>query len=178
LLWRPSVCEIFLVAPQLRRISLGSVFGATSSPQVPPPTVDLEHRLRWGRILSFGVLAGVVWTLLSVAVLALVGTTFSAALPEQSSGVQLYLLGSNLAGGVWALWLYASFRAHYGPGRRSVAAAGIGWWVIQSIQSSKWVALGFVPTHTVWGPAIGTLPAMVIAVAAGAWCYEHYRARP
>lgn len=132
----------------------------------------------WGRILAFGLLAGALWTLLSAAVLAFVGHDFVAALPTRTSGARLFLLGVNGAAGLWAMWLYASIRLQYGPGVKSAAIAGLGWWIIQTMQSSKWVALGSVPISVAWAPAMGTLPAMILSTALGAWCYENYRGTP
>jgi hypothetical protein len=131
--------------------------------------------LQWGRILVFGLLAGVLWTLLSTAVLSFLGNDFVAALPTRTHGVQLFLLGANEAAGVWAMWLYASIRLQYGPGLKSAAIAGVGWWIIQTMQSSKWVALSPVPLSMTWAPGLGTLPAMIVAITAGAWGYENYR---
>jgi hypothetical protein len=129
----------------------------------------------WGRILLFGLLAGILWTLLSAAVLSFVGNDFVAALPTRTRGVELFLLAANEAAGVWAMWLYASIRLQYGPGLKSAAIAGVGWWMIQTMQSSKWVALSSVPLSVTWAPALGTLPAMIVTTAFGAWCYENYR---
>jgi len=133
------------------------------------------NAVRWGRIVVFGSLAGVAWTLLSAAVLALVGDDFVAALPSRTRGVERFLLAANGAAGVWAMWPYASIRGQYGPGLKSAAIAGLGWWFIQTMQSSKWVALGSVPIAVAWAPAAGTLPAMILTTALRAWCYEKYR---
>lgn len=73
------------------------------------------------------------------------------------------------------MWLYASIRLQYGPGWKSAAIAGVGWWVIQTMQSSKWVALGSVPLSVAWAPAVATLPVMIVTAAVGGWCYENYR---
>lgn len=133
------------------------------------------NRPHWGRILVFGVLAGFVWTLLSAALLALIGDEFLAALPERSARVQRFLLAANIAAGVWATWLYATVRAQSGRGFKSVVIATCGWWAIQSLQSSKWAALEGVPIRATWAPGLGTLPAMFLATALAAWCYENYR---
>ena len=133
------------------------------------------NRPHWGRILAFGALAGVVWTLLSALVLAVVGQEVLATLPERSGRVQGLLLAANVAAGIWAIWLYSCVRAQYGPGLRAAVIATVGWWTIQTLQSSKWAILEAVPLRVAWGPALGTLPAMFLATAFGAWCYENYR---
>ena len=129
----------------------------------------------WGRILVFGVLAGIVWTLLSAVMLALIGNEFLAALPERSGRTQGFLLAANIAAGVWATWLYSSVRAQYGRGFKAVVIATCGWWVIQTLQSSKWAALEGMSMRAAWAPGLGTLPAMFLATALAAWCYENYQ---
>ena len=133
------------------------------------------NRTQWSRILVFGVLAGLVWTLLSAVMLALIGGQFLNSLPERSSRTQFFLLAANLAAGVWATWLYSNVRVQHGWGLKAVTITTCGWWVIQSLQSSKWVALEGVPLNAAWGPALGTFPAMFLATAFAAWCYENYR---
>jgi hypothetical protein len=138
-------------------------------------------RISWSRVLVGGLLSGLVWTLLSIILLGLVGTNFVAALaegrPAPRGQVQLFLFGSNLAAGVWATWLYAAIRAHYGAGPKTAAIAGIAWWLIVSMQSAKWVATGTVPIATAIAPGLATLPAILIAALAGGWCYENYTGR-
>jgi hypothetical protein len=107
--------------------------------------------------------------------LALIGTEFLAALPERSGRMQGFLLAANMAAGVWATWLYSSVRAQYGRGFKAVVIATCGWWVIQTLQSAKWAALEGVPIDAAWAPGIGTLPAMFLATAFAAWCYENYQ---
>ena len=136
-------------------------------------------KLSWGRIAIGGVVAGLVWTLLSVLLLGVVGRAFMATLLDgaraPAGNVQLFMFAANLAAGVWATWLYAAIRAHYGPGLKTAAIAGVGWWLIVSMQSAKWVALGTVPINSVIAPGAITLPAIILAALAGGWCYENYR---
>lgn len=136
-------------------------------------------QISWGRVLLGGVVAGLVWTLLSMILLGIVGRDFMTALlqgrPAPRGGVQLFMFASNVAAGIWGTWLYAAIRAHYGPGFKTGAIAGLGWWVIVSMQSAKWVALGNVPIATAIAPGAVTLPAIILAAQVGAWCYENYR---
>lgn len=135
-------------------------------------------KISWGRVLLCGLLAGLVWTLLSILLLGLVGRDFMAALLDgrlaPRGQVQLFLVASNLAAGIWATWLYATLRAYYGPGLKTGAIVGVAWWVIVSMQSAKWVALGTIPIRTVIAPGAMTLPVIMIAALAGGWCYENY----
>ena len=134
-------------------------------------------KINWTRVFLCGLLAGGVWTLLSVTLLVFVGGDFlAAALNDRQSapsgGVHLFLLFSNLAAGVWAMWLYTAIRPSYGPGPKTAVVAGLAWWVIVSVQSAKWVALLSVPPAAVLAPLAATLPAIIVATLAGAWFYE------
>lgn len=134
--------------------------------------------ISWPRVAVGGLVAGLVWTLLSVLLLGAVGGGFLETVIDgaraPSGKVQLFMLGANLAAGVWATWLYAAIRAHYGAGHRTAAFAGLAWWLIVSMQSAKWVALGTVPIRSALAPGVTTLPAIILAALAGGWCYENY----
>ena len=133
--------------------------------------------INWIRVLLCGLAAGGVWTLLSVTLLALAGDDFMGAVRASrpsvpNAGLHLFLNFSNLAAGVWAMWLYTAIRPRYGPGPKTALKAGLAWWVIVSMQSAKWVALLSIPPAVALGPLAATLPAIIVATLAGAWLYE------
>ena len=133
--------------------------------------------LDWRRVLLCGLVTGFVWTLLSLTLLVLVGGEFLAALPGSrlraaGGGLHMFLFFSNLAAGIWALWLYAAIRPGYGPGPKTAVIVGLAWWVIISLQSGKWVALVSMPATPVLAPLAATLLAIILAVMIGAWFYE------
>jgi hypothetical protein len=135
------------------------------------------EKINWPRVFLCGLVAGGVWTLLSVTLLAFVGGDFLAAVRDDhqrtpSGGLHVFLLFSNLAAGLWAMWLYAAIRPRYGPGPKAAVRAGLAWWVIVSMQSAKWVALLCISPAAVLIPLAATLPAIVGATLAGAWFYE------
>ncbi len=133
-------------------------------------------KINWARVFLCGLVAGFVWTILSVILLMFfVGAFLDAmhtAVPKPSAGAHLFLFFENLAAGIWGIWMYAILRPHTGPGPKTAVFAGIGWWVIISLQSAKWVALGFVPTKAALGLLLPTLPAIIAATLAGAWLYK------
>jgi hypothetical protein len=136
------------------------------------------ERHGWMRVFVCGLVAGGVWTLLSVILLAAVGDAFMSSVrgvrPSAPRGGVPFALIANLAAGVWAMWLYAAIRARYGPGPRTAAVAGCAWWFLQSLQSAKWLELiGVASGASLAALAAATLPAMIVAVLAGAWAYEH-----
>ena len=135
------------------------------------------REFNWARVFVCGLVAGSVWTLLSVTLLAFAGGDFLATVRDDhqrtpSGGLHMFLLFSNLAAGVWATWLYTAIRPRYGPGPKTAVWAGLAWWVIVSMQSAKWVALLSIPPAAVLIPLAATLPSIIVATLAGAWFYE------
>jgi len=131
----------------------------------------------WSRVLVCGLLAGGAWTLLSIALLATIGGDFLAALPARqllspNPALHLLLIGSNIAAGIWAVWLYAAIVPRFGPGLKTAAIAGVAWWIIVSLQSAKWVALTSVPLDSALGPLAATLLGCIVSTLAGAWFYD------
>lgn len=129
----------------------------------------------WLRVLLCGLVAGGVWTLLSVILLAALGGEFLAALrrlgPASPSGGVPFTLLANFGAGIWAMWLYAAIRTRFGPGPWTALRAGCAWWFLQTLQSAKWLSL--VDVRAGAGVlAAATLPAMIVAVLAGAWAYD------
>ena len=137
------------------------------------------REFNWARVFGCGLVAGGVWTLLSVTLLAFAGGDFLAAVRDgrqsqsvPGSGLHVFLLFSNLVAGLWAMWLYTAIRPRYGPGPKTALWAGLAWWVIASMQSAKWVALLSIPPTAVLIPLVATLPAIILATLVGAWFYE------
>ena len=133
-------------------------------------------QFNWARILVCGLVAGGIWTALSVTVLAFIGDGFLAAVREgrsvHGSGSPLFLIGANLGAGIWAPWLYVALRPRYGAGWKRALAASLAWWLMSSMQSAKWVVLLEITPSTVITPFIATLPAILMATLVGAWFYE------
>jgi hypothetical membrane protein len=124
------------------------------------------------------LVSGVVWHLLSAIVLVLIGRDFLEAvqggrLHAQSSG--LFFFAIDLAMGIWAMWFYAVIRERYRSEPEAAAVVGFAWWFMKSLQSAKWVGLGFVPIKVTLVPLVATLPLPMLAVLVGAWLY---RSRP
>ena len=131
-------------------------------------------RLDWVRIAVGGLVAGLVWTLLSLVLLGIAGREFMAVLTNgaQAPGgnVQAFMFLSNLAAAVWGTWLYAlRSRAQDGSHRRvrvvdhrrhAICKMGRAW------NSSH-------RDHDSTGPANSA--GVLVAAIAGGWCYENFR---
>src|SRR5262245_16846448 len=106
----------------------------------------------WARILICGLVAGGIWSALSITLLAFVGDGFLTAVREgrsvHGSTSPLLLIVANLGAGIWATWLYVALRPRYGVGWKSAFAASLAWWSMSSMQSAKWVVILEIPPST------------------------------
>lgn len=137
-------------------------------------------KINWARVFLCGLLAAVVWYLLSALVLAFLGKDFTAVLfaasprtfPQTMPGFYAFRGTTTLATGVWAMWLYAAIRPRYGPGPKTAALAGFAWWAIRVLSDSFWGALGLIPLGVLLAPLAAFLLAHIAAAVLGAWPYE------
>jgi hypothetical protein len=131
--------------------------------------------VHWIRVVLCGLVAGVVWYLLSALLLSLFAQDLAAFVQEggpypRSGGAFFFVL--DLLMGIWAMWLYSALVPRYGAGPRTAVIAGVAWWIIKSLQSAKWVGLGLLPREIVLIPLATTLIAVLVASVLGAWLYE------
>lgn len=129
----------------------------------------------WIRIVLCGIVAGVVWFLLSAVSLSLFAQDFvvyvrTAAPYPRWDGVFFFAI--DLMMGIWAMWLYSAIAPRYGAKATTAATAGVAWWTLKSLQSAKWVGVGFAPQAVVLIPLATTLVAIVVATVVGAWLYD------
>jgi hypothetical protein len=133
-------------------------------------------KVNWSRVVSCGLLAGVVWIVLGSVVTALLGRQF-AALPNNRVGTPtlgfvLFNILLDLLEGISILWLYAAIRSVYRPGAKTAVIAACAWWFIVSLGDATWCSFGFFPPKTVIPLMIGTLPALILATLVGAKFYK------
>jgi hypothetical protein len=69
------------------------------------------------------------------------------------------------------MWLYSALEPSYGAGARTGVIVGLAWWLLKSLQSAKWVGLGFVPAGLTLSLPLATLLASVGAAVVGSWIY-------
>jgi len=129
------------------------------------------------RIVLSGIVAGLVWTVLSSLITAYLSTEFVTLVPGRRlsappGGLVAFLVVVNLVMGVWAMWLYAAIRPRYGPGPWTALRAGASWWVITTLVDTTWGSFGFVRQHALLAPMLASLPALMLAALAGAWLYR------
>lgn len=131
----------------------------------------------WIRIALCGFVAGVIWNLLSVVFLAIFAPDFVAsvqrAAPYQAQGGAFFFAADVLMG-VWAVWLYSAIAPKYGATFTTMTMAGVAWWILKTLQSAKWVGLGFVALEPNLLPiGLGTLGGTLLASAVGSWLYNN-----
>ena len=127
------------------------------------------------RILLCGLVTGFLWYAISLALLLAFARDFLAAAEQggphaRSSG--LTFLPIDLGFGICAIWLYSVVRSRYGAGLKSAVIAGLGWWAIKTLQSAKWVGLGFLPGGVIAAPLITSLATALAATVLGALLYD------
>ena len=134
-------------------------------------------KINWARVAPCGILAGLVWIVLSSITTAFVASDFEAAVsggrlsaPTDDSIAFLFIV--NLVMGIWAMWLYAAIRPRYGPGPKTAVVTGLSWWVIGSLIDATWAFFGFVVPRAVLASMAGSLPAIIIAAVVGARLYR------
>jgi hypothetical protein len=129
----------------------------------------------WLRILLCGIVAGVIWYLLSALLLAWFARPFLEWAQAGGPGARLSGAGwfaIDLAMGIWVAWLYAVLVPRFGAHPRTALIAGLAWWVLKSLQSAKWAGLGLLPGALIPAPLIVSLAASLAAAAAAAWLYD------
>jgi len=130
----------------------------------------------WLRVALCGLVAGVVWYLLTVASIALSAPELIASVqsraphPGRGGG---FFFALDMFMGIWAVWLYSVLTPRYGARPTTAAIVGVAWWTMKTLQSAKWAGLGFVEFNMGLVP-IGalSLAAALLASMAGAWLYD------
>jgi hypothetical protein len=138
---------------------------------------SIVTRINGRSVIACGLLAGIVWTVLSAVVTMTVGMAFEAAVPGNrlaapSVPIVAFNLALNLIGGIWVVWTYAAIRPRFGKGPRTAMIAGLSWWIVSSTVDATWGSFGFVSAAALIGPMIASLPALLAATMIGAWRYS------
>lgn len=138
---------------------------------------DERPRIDVPRVLLVGLVGGGIWTVLSIGLLSLVGGHLLASVPGSRVGgdggsVGPVLIVLNVGIGIWGTWLYAALRPALGPGPRPALVAGLAWWAIVTLQTSKWVVAVVDPWTAAIPTAAVTLPAALATTLAVARIYE------
>ena len=134
-------------------------------------------KINWSRVIVCGLIAGVVWTVLSGISTWCLGAEFSSYTPgnrvlQPTPGLFFFLLFLSLAGGVWAMWFYAAIRPRYGARAKTAVITGFSWWLVSTFADWTWASLGFVPVKAFLPLSAVALPELIVAALVGAWLYR------
>lgn len=128
--------------------------------------------VNWTRVALCGLVAGVVFTLLSAVLVGALGSEFLAATGAHAAadervsrtGPGLYM--ATVLAGPWAMWLYSLVRPRFTRRISAVLTVSVAWWVLASLQSVKWVLLLGIPLGACLPLAANLMPT-AIAVYVG-----------
>lgn len=136
-------------------------------------------KINWGRVVTGGLLAGLIMNIGEAISGAVIGTQLQVILEAHgltfamTPGWMVLYLVLGFVFGIVAVWIYASIRPRYGAGPGSAVIAAIIAWILGYVFpifgylaiGLTTVALGLV--SGVWG-----LAEIVIGTLAGAWLYR------
>ena len=136
----------------------------------------------WLRVVLCGLVAGVVWYLLTVISVSLSAPDLIASVqsraphPGHGGG---FFFALDMLMGIWAVWLYSALAPRYGAKPTTAAIVGVAWWSMKTLQSAKWAGLGFIEfTRGLVPLGVMTLVAAVLASMAGASLYNKVQVPP
>jgi hypothetical protein len=135
-------------------------------------------RINWGRVFLGGIVAGIVINAFEYVTNGIfLGPSWDAAMKALGrqmppSAVSIFILNGFLTG-IGAIWLYAVARPRFGPGAKTAALTGFGFWVIgYLLPTIAWAAMHLFPHRlTAISAAVG-LPEIILASIAGAALYK------
>lgn len=135
-------------------------------------------KINWGRVFLGGLLAGVVVNVFEYVTngVVLAGQWDAAqralghAMPP--SAVPVFIVWGFLVG-IAAIWLYAAIRPRFGPGPKTAASSGFGFWIIGYVFPN--LSLAALQQYPLRLLVITTLVGLVEIVAGslvGGWVYK------
>jgi len=135
-------------------------------------------KINWGRVLLGGLLAGVIINIFEYVTNEVILKAQWAAVMK-TLGIQMaphaiamFIIWGFLLG-IGAIWVYALARPRLGPGVKTAALTGLGYWIFAyALPNLGTWAMGLFPHHLLLlGSAIG-LVELILASIAGAWLYK------
>lgn len=138
-------------------------------------------RINWVRLFTGGLIAAIIAfvtdgflheRLLSSDWQA-VYQNLGAASPSEHVSHMAYFVAFELGRGLISMFLYVMMRAHFGPGPRTAALAGVVAWIAFSVTGpAQFIPLGFF-SNALWAKvAAFQLVTSIVAAIAGAALYK------
>ena len=136
-------------------------------------------KINWARVILGGLVAGVVIFLFEALYSLLMAQEWKTAMQalgrsmEETTTSMILAVVLTFGVGIAAVWLYAVARPRFGPGPKTAACTGVGYWFIgYAFPSIAWGMLVGFPTRLLVITILWTLPEIVAATLAGAWLYR------
>lgn len=135
--------------------------------------------INWGRVVTGGLLAGLIMNVGEAVSGAVIGTQMQAILEAHGLTVAmtpawmvLYLV-LGFVFGIVAVWIYASIRPRYGAGPRSAVIAAIMAWILGYLfPMFGYLAIGLTTVSLAMVSAVWGLAEIVVGTLVGAWLYR------
>ena len=137
-------------------------------------------QINWRRVLFGGLLSGLVINVFEFVLNGiLLHKDWAAAMrelgrPEQLGGGRVIMFSVwGFLVGIFAIWLYAEIRPHYGAGLKTAAIAGLAVWFLgYLLASGPPLIMNLFPGRLmIIGLSVGLVEAIAGTVA-GAWLYR------
>ena len=137
-------------------------------------------KINWGRVVSGGLLAGVVlniidWLTYGVWLKADMAAAMQALDKQPSamdSAIPLWV-ALDFVSGIGLLWVYAAIRPRFGAGAKTAVIAGLAvWFFVGLLHAIGESPMGFMPQRLM---TIGTCVALIsipLATVVGAYVYK------
>ena len=137
-------------------------------------------KINWGRVVSGGLLAGLVlniidWLTYGVwlkADMAAAMQTLGKSPAAMDSAIPLWV-ALDFVSGIGLVWVYAAIRPRFGAGVKTAVIAGLAvWFFVGLVHQIAESPMGFMPQNLM---TIGTCVALIalpVATVAGAYVYK------
>ena len=134
-------------------------------------------KINWARVLLGGLLAGVIVNIFEYVMNVVVfGREWEAAMKavgqQTPPNAALYVVWGFLMG-IGAIALYAAARPRFGPGPKTAAWTGFGYWVFAyALPNFGYSITGLFPQRLMIITTLVGLVELILASVVGAWLYK------
>jgi hypothetical protein len=135
--------------------------------------------INWGRVVTGGLLAGLIMNIGEAISGAVFGSQMEAILDAHgltfamTPGWMVLYLVLGFVFGIVAIWIYASIRPRYGAGAKTAIIAAVMTWILgYLLPMFGYLAIGLTTISLVMVSAVWGLAEIVIGTLAGAWLYR------
>jgi hypothetical protein len=142
-------------------------------------------KINWTRVLTGGLLAGLVINIVEAVSGSVYMDEMKAALEShglsmnESALMMVFWVIYGFVWGIAAIWLYASIRPRYGAGPKTAVIAGVAFWFIgYLLPIIGWSSVGLYSGWMLIFWSVIGLAEMIVATLLGAWIYKEPEAAP